>query len=345
MNLLYFNLSLDSKDSSLSFTINWLNQISTYYEKVYVITLRGTPIKLNKNIFIFRLYGDGTNFKLFALIKYYYFLFSILNKKIDRCFCHMNPLFLALTIGILRIKKIKTILWYTHPSVTFKLKLASYFSNKIITASKNSFPIKTYKVLPIGHAVETRLFENFGSDKKFISCIGRISKSKNIDVLIRAYYKLNTNIKLLIIGDPLTDNDNLYMKVLTNLVSDLKIKNKVIFKNAVSRNDLVKFYNESIVHVNLTSEGFLDKVALEAMSCGTISLSSNEGYGNVYSNFSDKLLFKYRDEIDLSKKLEKILTMDENERIMIESKLLKNVKKLHSIETIGKRINDVFEII
>jgi glycosyltransferase involved in cell wall biosynthesis len=345
MNLLYFNLSTNKKDPSLSFTTNWLNKISKSYDNVFLITLKGDLQHLNPKIKAYKLYNPNSN-KLIALFRFYDYLFRILSKhKIERCFSHMNPLFLSLTLGSLKILGIKTVLWYTHPSVTLKLKLATYFSNRIITASKKSFPINTKKLTPIGHAIETTLFAKFVTNKKFISCVGRISKSKNIDVLIKAFSLLNTDKQLLIVGSPLTRNDIHYRNSLVDLITDLKIKNKVKLIDSVKRDNLIKFYNESIVHVNLTSEGFLDKVALEAMSCGTISLSSNDGYGNVYGDFSDKLLFKYRNETDLSKKLEKILTMDKNERIMIESKLQKNVKKLHSIETIGKRINDVFETI
>ncbi|MDA7569928.1 glycosyltransferase family 4 protein [Flavobacteriaceae bacterium] len=345
MNLIYFNLSTDIKDPSLSFTTNWLNKISKNYDNVFLITLKGDLQHLNPNIKAYKLYNQNSN-KLIALFRLYNYLFRILSKhKIERCFSHMNPLFLSLTLGSLKILGIKTILWYTHPSVTLKLKLATYFSDRIITASKKSFPINTKKLTPVGHAIETSLFKKIDTNKKYVSCVGRISKSKNIDVLIKAFSLLKIDRELLIVGSSLTSDDILYKKNLIDLVSNLKIKNKVKFIDSVKRDRLINIYNESIVHVNLTSEGFLDKVALEAMSCGTISLSSNDGYGNVYGDFSDKLLFKYRNETDLSKKLEKILTMDKNERIMIESKLLKNVKKLHSIETIGKRINDVFETI
>jgi len=342
MNLLYFNLSTNKKDPSLSFTTNWLNKISKNYDNVFLITLKGDLQHLNPKIKAYKLYNSNSN-KLIALFRFYNYLFKILSKhKIERCFSHMNPLFLSLTLGSLKILGIKTVLWYTHPSVTLKLKLATYLSDRIITASKKSFPINTKKLSPIGHAIETRLFTKFDTNKKYISCVGRISSSKNIDVLLKAFSLLKTDKLLLIVGSPLTNNDIIYMDSLVDLVNDLNIKNKVKFIDSVKRDRLVNFYNESIVHVNLTSDGFLDKVALEAMSCGTISLSSNVGYVNVYGNFSDKLLFKYGNEIDLSKKLEEILTMDSNERIMIENELSKNVNLYHSLNTISSRIDKVF---
>lgn len=344
MNLLIFNLAVDSNDSSLSFTTNWINKLAERYKEVYVITLRGDLKNLHSNVIAHKLYPDNNKNKTLALFRFYFYLIKILRrKKIDMCFTHMNPLFLSLTFGILKILGIKTVLWYTHPSVTFKLKLATYFSDRIITASSKSFPIKTKKLTPLGHAIETSLFTKLEINKKYISCVGRISKSKNIHVLIKAFSLLNIDRQLILVGSPLTSKDILYKKSLIHLISDLKIKKKVKFIDSVKRDRLIKFYNESIVHVNLTSEGFLDKVALEAMSCGTISLSSNSGYNNVYGKFFEKLLFEYGDEFDLSKKLDEILKMDNKDRIMIEKELSKNVNTHHSINTIGSRIDTVFK--
>ena len=342
MNILVFNLAIDSKDSALSFTTHWLNEIAKKYDKVFVITLRGDMKNISKNVKPYKLYNKGKNRPL-AVIRFYYYLFKILfNHKISRCFSHMNPLFLALTFGLLRFLKIKTILWYTHPSKSLKLKLATVFCNKVITASMNSFPIKTDKALSIGHAIETNLFAKLSLNKNYISCVGRISEVKNIDILLHAFSKLNTTLKLLIIGEPLTKKDEVYKNHLISLVNKLNIKEKVIFKSSVKREKLVKIYNESIVHVNLTSKGFLDKVALEAMSCGTISLSSNIGYSNVYGKYKDLLLFNFRDEVDLLKKISLLVEMDQYKREFIEELLINNVREYHSLDTIGDRIEKVY---
>ena len=40
--LLYFNLAIDSKDTSLGFAIKWIETISNNYDQVDVVTLRLT---------------------------------------------------------------------------------------------------------------------------------------------------------------------------------------------------------------------------------------------------------------------------------------------------------------
>lgn len=346
MKILIFNLSTDTNDSALSFTVNWVNSISTSYKQVYLITLKGNLKGLNPNVVAYRLYTNKNKNKIIVLLKFYFFLVLVLSKKIDRCFCHMNPLFLSLTLGVLKLYNVKSILWYTHPSITLKLKFATFLSDKVLTASKKSFPLTTTKLIPIGHAIETSLFESLDLKKKYISCVGRISRVKNIDVLIRSYAKLKSKgKKLLIIGDTITREDKKFKNELVHLINDLNLQNYIFLRQSVSRKNLVRIYNESFVHVNLTSEGFLDKVAIEAMACGTISLSSNSGYKNIYGEFDKKLLFKYRDENDLLNKLNFILNLDNQNRNRIEKTLRKNVVNYHSIDTIGSRIEKIFNSI
>ena len=53
-NLLYLNLAIDEKDTSLGFTIDWIKEISKNFKSVDVVTLRlnSTP-SLEKNIKIY----------------------------------------------------------------------------------------------------------------------------------------------------------------------------------------------------------------------------------------------------------------------------------------------------
>ena len=185
------------------------------------------------------------------MIRFYFYLSKILaNHKINRCFSHMNPLFLALTFGILKILKIKTILWYTHPINTLKLKIATLFTDKVVSASKFSFPIKTNKLIPIGHGIDsTRFNQSFENKKiKYISVIGRISKVKNIDLIIRAYSKLSKKkYKLIIIGEAITREDIYYKEELINIISKSNLQKFVEFKESLNRDELSKVYNNSFM--------------------------------------------------------------------------------------------------
>ena len=97
------------------------------------------------------------------------------------------------------MRKIKAIFWYTHKGPTDFLKKifllkASIYSNKIITASKNSFPYKRFfnnkrKLHVIGHSIKLDEFlrkDNSFEGKDFV-IISRISKSKKIDESVSGF--------------------------------------------------------------------------------------------------------------------------------------------------------------
>ena len=67
--LLYFNLAIDSKDTSLGFAIKWIETISNNYDQVDVVTLRlSTNPNFSNNV---NVYGPKKQDK--KIYKYYYF--------------------------------------------------------------------------------------------------------------------------------------------------------------------------------------------------------------------------------------------------------------------------------
>ena len=212
--LLILNISTDSKDTSLGFAISWLNEFSKNYLEVDVITLnKGDTSALNENINIYEINRNKS--KLFAVSNFYKTI-NLLTKKnnYEFCFSHMSAIMMLASYPVLLIRKLKSIFWYTHagPKNLFnKLILfkASLLASKIITASENSFPLKSKKVTPIGHAIDYKTFYkkiDFFSKKDF-AIVSRISKSKNIEESIEGF--LNSSVSesssILIIGGPLTN--------------------------------------------------------------------------------------------------------------------------------------------
>ena len=240
-NLLYFNLAIDEKDTSLGFTINWLNTIAEEFDQVDVISLRvnGIP-KVNDSIKIYGL-ENGKN----RISKYIYFLKKLreLTKEnnYERCFSHMSPISVVLGKFFLVRHKIKTTLWFTHPGPKVGLKklilyLAFLFSENVVTASENSFPFSGRKVATIGHSINLDLFNN---NKKIYSVnkilvLSRISKSKNIEMSIDGF--LNSDLKnssIDIIGGPLNKKDKEYFERLKIQYKDKRVNflGKVTYKD------------------------------------------------------------------------------------------------------------------
>ncbi len=336
--VLVLNISTDSKNTSLGFGISWLNAFAKKFDEVHVISLsRGSYDELEKNVVVSSVDNElGRISKVINLFK----LISKLTKsnKYEFCLSHMSSLMVIISSPILKMKKIKSIFWYTHKGPNEFLKKlflvkASIYSNKIITASKNSFPYKNFlsnksKLHVIGHAIKFdeffRKVNNF--DGKDFVIVSRISKSKNIDESISGFLNSvrGSSHKLSVIGGPLSSDDEIYFE-------KLKLKyashENISFLGSIPHKNLINEISNFSFHINNTEEGFYDKSVLETMSHGLVNFYSNPDYDELLpEEYRDKFKFDGTPE-SLSNKIKDIgnLKTDEINKIInfSQSKLKK----------------------
>ena len=93
----------------------------------------------------------------------------------------------------------------------------------------------------------------------------------------------------------------------------------------------------------LTSLGFGDKVALEAMSCGKLCLVANEGFREVLGDVSEKVLFHSGDVEDLTEKLLWTLNLASEDRRRIGLSLRERVIKMHGLDRLMDRLVELFK--
>jgi len=344
--ILVLNIATDSKDTSLGFAISWLNEFSKNYLEVDVITLnKGDTSALNENINIYEINKNKS--KLFAVSNFYKTI-NLLTKKnnYEFCFSHMSAIMMLASYPVLLIRKLKSIFWYTHagPKNLFnKLILfkASLLASKIITASENSFPLKSKKVTPIGHAIDYKTFykkiDSFS--KKDFAIVSRISKSKNIEESIEGFLnsRASESHSILIIGGPLTNEDREYYEYLLNTYKDRK---NVSFVGPVPHSELVNYLKNVSFHINNTDKGFYDKSVLETSVNGIINFYKNIDYDkNIPNKYLEFLKFDGSSD-NLSEKISSIYELSHNEFLeLIEYSQIKI--KEESLDTLVERITKV----
>jgi glycosyltransferase involved in cell wall biosynthesis len=346
MNLLYYNLCLDKDYAPLEFNIEWLNQIALSYKNVFVITKYNNDLKFKKNILVFPLlkYKEENPSKISLLIRFYKFLFHILFKyKIKRCFSHMNPLYIVLSGLILRLIKVKIILWYTHPAVTLKLKLAYFFSNKIVSASKESFKYKKNKLLVLGHFVDDSIFTY---NRKIIKSneivyAGRISRIKNISYILKLFQSLDSknSFKLILVGSCVTKRDLTYKNELLKYIEYYNISHLVRFIDFVKRDNLSVIFKNASYFINVTDKGSFDKVILEASLCGAICLVSNDFLSNQLYGEDFTLTMDLKRDINT---INKLIEFDLGAKNELIKKQIEIVKKQYSIKNLSYRLDQAF---
>ena len=297
--ILIFNISTDSNNTSLGFAINWLNQLSEYYIEIDVVTLNeGATHMLNDNINVYCHDSVNTNkiTKFIALRKIIKNLLK--NNEYRFCLSHMTTSLTLVSSTISRFRNLQSILWYTHKGPTTFIKkivlyLGALFSDRIITASENSFPLKFKKVTSIGHAINYEDFyrSRVNTESKDFLILSRISRSKNIEESILGF--LNSVYgemqSITIVGGPLTKQDTDYESYLKNKYSEYP---NIRFAGSVPHPNLSKYIDKTGFHINNTPKGFYDKSVLETLSSGVINFYMNSEYDkNIHPKYLNILRF------------------------------------------------------
>ena len=177
----------------------------------------------------------------------------------------------------------------------------------------------------------------YGVNDKFIFYFGNFNQHKNIKGLLTVYNKLPDYIKnhyKLVIGG----KKNKHYSALVKLVKLLAIKNKVMFIDSISDEDLLCFYNAAQLFVFPSLyEGFGLPV-LEAMACGTPVVAFNvTSIPEVTGDAA--ILVNPNDTNSLSKAIEKVL-LNETLRNNLIAKGIERAKKF-SVEKMARKILNV----
>jgi glycosyltransferase involved in cell wall biosynthesis len=351
MRLLLFNLATDVDDPMLGFATGWISALAERVEFIHVITMRVGHLEVPDNVRVYSIGKEKGYRESRRAVEFYRHLLRILREdNIDACFSHMTPLFTVLAAPVLRAKRIPIVTWFAHPSVTKTLKFAHHLSDRMVTGIAASYRYKRDKLTVIGHGIDTDVFS---PDSKLsprrtatILCFGRLSPVKDHPTLLKAAWRLLQSwgkpFRVVIIGGPGVPRDESYVRSLHEKVKELRLEDTVHFEPPVPKESLPFWYRSCIVYVNLTPAGFVDKVALQAMSCGKPTVVANEGFRGTLGKYSSRLLFRHGDADDLANKLVRLLSLSDRDRDQIGLYLRDQVIRMHSLGGLADKLVGIF---
>jgi glycosyltransferase involved in cell wall biosynthesis len=353
MKLLILTQKIDINDDVLGFMHGWVAEFAKHCESLTVICLQKGEYNLPDNVKVLSLGKERASkkfikskvYKVIYFFRFYKYIWRE-RKNYDSVFVHMNQIYVVLGGVFWRIWKKRIGLWYTHKQVSFSLRFAEKFVDIIFTASKESFRLKSKKLKVMGHGVFSEKFVKLKAEsqklenRKFrILTVGRISPLKDLKTLIKAVGELRIkNYELKIVGRAGTDEQEKYFQEVKDLAKKLKTEDNVRFIGSVPNRDVVKYYNETDLFINMAPTGGLDKAILEAMSCEVPVLVCNKTLEDDLSRISDNLIFEYKNYRELAEKIKFILDMSIEEREEIGKKLRKIVIEKHDLKNLIKRL-------
>ncbi len=269
-------------------------------------------------------------------------------RSADAVFCHQNPEYAIAVWPFVFWYRKRLVSWYTHKSVTWKTRLMLLFSDAVLTASPESFRLRSKKVSIIGHGIDTEIFSPADSPRdasvvdRLVS-VGRISPVKRLEVLIAASHLLVSEygmrgLRVEIVGDAPLPEHRQYAKLLKEQVRRFGLDDNVVFLSGIPHHAVVSVYQRADIFVNLSATGSLDKAVLEAMSCGCPVLTSNEAFRRVLGRLSGQLMCDPEDARDLAAKAAALLGQSEGSRRDLGAALRQIVIDQHDLDRLARRI-------
>ncbi len=364
--LLVFNLATDIDDPILGFTSAWLRALAEHCQAIDVITMRAGRLALPEQVQIYSVGQEKGYSEPRRALEFYRILGRLLTTRdYDGCFVHMMPIFAIMAAPLLKAYRIPSILWYTHKSVTWRLRLAEKLVERVVTASPESFRLPSRKVKVIGHGIDTTLFVpaaqqneklpspiigGEGKQSFTILTVGRVAPIKQIDLLIEAIYDFvqqnpALDLQVRIVGG-VYEHDVAYAEGLKQQVMAYDLGTIIKFVGPVRHSETVSEYQHATLMVNLSQTGSVDKAVLEAMSCGIPIITSNPAFNSV---LSEKLAVEWvigQDTVrQLVEKLKLVMYLPNQTRQELGQELRRLVISDHDLRALASKLMEEFKTI
>lgn len=352
MNLLVITQKVDIDDDNLGFFHQWLEKLAQKTDKLYVICLFKGRYNLPGNVEVFSLGKERGASKVERWL--------LLQKHLLKClphtngvFVHMCPIYAILSYPLVKVFGQKMIIWYAHAKAHFLAKIAEGLVDKVLTPSADSFQYKQRKVLVTGHGIDVDIFRPLETasqpkDKFAVFTAGRIAPSKDPKTLIEAAdilvnQKGIKNLEVKIAGTPKRKESKLYFEELKQLVANKNLAANVFFLGGLANKDLVKFYQESDVFVNLQPGGGAGKAVLEATACSVPVVLCTPTFNDLLGDFKNEIIFKDHNPQDLAEKLLNVMNFSAEKKSEFKRVLRNIVVEHHNLSNLIDRIVEVFK--
>lgn len=345
---------MDYEDDICGFIHKWVNSLARKVDVLDVLTLRTGKFDVPDNVKLHVLKPQGHENRWSATFRFYRALLSIARQSpVDVIFSHMTPVYTIVAAPIAKLWRIPLVTWYTHETISLPLRVAETFSDAILTASKESFSLKSNKLIVTNHGIDTTIFrpapqsQTANAGHLTISSIGRIVPRKDYETLIRAadllvHTKGMSHLRFVIIGKEGRPEQRPYFDRMRHLVKELDLEAFVEFAGSISHKDIVPYYHQSDIFVNMRQTGGMDKAVLEAMACEVPAVVCNTTFTPLFGQWADHLLFPENHPQDLADRLEYLIHLAPEQRRAIGKDLRERVVREHDLEQLMDRIVSIF---
>ena len=341
MKVAFICQSVDPDDPILGFTSDWIRALASdsRVERLTVIALRAKRVALPGNVSVLRIRG---RVRPVTLLRFYGVVVRLLLEGVDGFFIHMGGPYPILLYPLKLIGK-PVYQWKNHRTIGPMMRFcARHCCTKIFTATRGSFPMVSPNVRVTGHGVDVdRFCPRAAERRKEIVTVGRIARSKRLDVILRIIAHHNalyeTPCRLDLYG-PVQENEKGHYRELMRMTEDLRLASHVSFEGPVLHDRMPHILADYRLFMNFSTTG-LDKATLEAMACGLPVMSTNPCVGEILPGELKELLFVSDEDVAAqAERLHRLLSMGEDDLAHIGRSLREVVVRDHSLQRLFEKI-------
>ena len=352
MRLLYITAYCDPNHPYAPHVFAWAREMARHCEHIDLIALQASGQPAG-NVSVHSLGQDLGRGRAERRWRF----FRLLSRLVPRCdvvFCQFSPSFALGAWPFARLHGKPSVLWYAHGAVPRRLRLAERVVDKILTSSADGCRLESAKVVVVGQGIDTDAFVPAPQVRRrplTVLSVGRLSPIKRFQDLIAAAEILarsgqDAQIRVRIVGTPPNDAARRYAEELRQQVSKVHLSRVVEFAGPVRYADMPACYQDADVMVNLSETGSMDKVVLEAMSCGLVVLSTNEAYAGLLGRYDPRLVLEKRDVPLLAERLRWLRGVPPSERSALGCRLRQAVVAGHSLDRLARRmVREIEELV
>ena len=232
---------------------------------------------------------------------------------------HMAPVFAIVAAPLVRVRRIPLLLWFTHWKASRTLAFGERAATAVLTVDRRSFPLRSRKVVPIGHGIDLAEFpcvERGAPPRLRALALGRTSPAKGLETIVRAAALADVELELR--GPSLTAEERAERARLEAVGARVE--------DPLPRREIPALLARKDVLVNNMREGALDKVVFEAAATCMPVLASNSGFAEL---LGPGLMFARDDAEGLAARLRDLRDVD---RSALGRRLRDHVERRHSVE-------------
>jgi glycosyltransferase involved in cell wall biosynthesis len=348
--LLIFNLRTDADDPILGFTTHWARALASHYDAVDILTMHAGRLDLPANTRVFSAGRELGLSRPARLARFQRLLAGLLRRhRYAAAFAHMTPLFAGLAGPLLRPEGVQLVLWVTHRQVSWQLRLGLAMSDRVVTAVPSSFPLRTSRLRPLGHGIDTTYYtpglqsaRGSASDMPVVIYVARITPIKHQMTLLAAIQDLPVRVQL--VGGIPDGYDEGYQRAVHQRVADLGLSDRVTLTGNQPREQVRALLQAADIAVNLSPPGLFDKAALESMACGLPTITANAAFDPLAgTRASDLRIASPEDSAGLRLAIAKLAGLPARERQAIGASQRAAVLEGHSLDRLITRLVGVLD--